>query len=75
MTVEMLAAELEIVERRVAALKEQIRQAKEAEVPPTRRAFYGMFAGQLDYSFDEIQAAEYRPKLDWLEDGRTEAMK
>lgn len=68
MTVEMLAAELESVEQRVAFLKEQIKHVKQAEAPETRRAFYGMFAGQLDYSDEEIRAAEHRPKLDWLKD-------
>lgn len=71
MTTNVLDVEIARLERQLADLKAQREQSQKtisSEAPATRSEFYGIFEGQIDCSYEDIVAAKYRPKFDWLDD-------
>ena len=68
MTTALLDVEIADLERQLAAAKVQV-AAFHGETPvQTFSDLYGIFAGQMNCTDEDIEAAKYHPKLDWLED-------
>ena len=69
MTSDALLAQVKALEAQVRLLRAEIERLPKTQQPKSFADLYGMLAGQVSSSEEDIRAAEYRVKWDGTDEG------